>query len=70
MIRGVVAALVALERRDEAKERFTAALSSGDLSGLKHVDIAYLANQVGDDRTADDYFSRADSAASCRARRC
>jgi tetratricopeptide (TPR) repeat protein len=61
MIRGVVAALVALERRDEAKERFTAALSSADLNDLKHLDIAYLANQVGDDRTADDYFSRADS---------
>ena len=58
MIRGVVAALVALERRDEAKERFTAALSSADLNDLKHLDIAYLANQVGDDRTADDYFSR------------
>ncbi len=60
MTRGEISALVALGRKDEAKERFAAARSSGDLSGLKNLDIAYLANQVGDDQVADDYFSRAD----------
>ncbi len=62
MTRGEISALVALGRKDEAKERFAAARSSGDLSGLKNLDMAYLANQVGDDQVADDYFNRADLA--------
>ena len=60
MTRGAITALVALERKDEARGRFAAALSSGELADMKPLDIAYLANQVGDDATADDYFSRAD----------
>lgn len=60
MVRGEISALVALGRKDEAKERFVAARSSNDLSGLKNLDMAYLASQVGDDEVAADYFSRAD----------
>ena len=60
MTRGMIAMLIALERKEEARTRFAAALASGELRDLKPLDVAYLANQVGDDATADDYFSRAD----------
>ena len=60
MTRGAIAMLVALKRKEEARTRFTAALSSGELRDLKPLDVAYLANQVGDDAAADEYFSRAD----------
>ena len=60
MTRGIIAALVGLGRKDEARSRFSAALSSGELTDMKPLDVAYLANQVGDDVLADEYFSRAD----------
>jgi tetratricopeptide (TPR) repeat protein len=60
MTRGAIAALVALERKSEARALFSSALSSGELTDMKSLDVAYLANQVGDDPTADDYFTRAD----------
>ena len=60
--RGVISALVALNRKDEAKALFVEALLCGDLNGLTALDIAYLAVQVGDDPDADEYFSRADEA--------
>ena len=60
--RGVISALVALDRKDEAKALFVEALLCGDLNGLTALDTAYLAVQVGDDPDADEYFSRADEA--------
>jgi tetratricopeptide (TPR) repeat protein len=52
--------LVDLDRRDEARRRFAEAQSV--LSPLAALDLAYLANRVGDDRTADEHFSRARAA--------
>lgn len=66
MTRGAISALVALGRNGEAQSRFSAAMASGELADMKPLEIAYLANQVGDDATADDYFSRADRAGALR----
>lgn len=60
MTRGAITALVALDRKAEARARFDAVLASGELTDLKPLDVAYLASQVGDDETVDAYFSQAD----------
>lgn len=52
--------LIDLNRKDEAHRRFVEA--QGVLSSLPNLDLAYLANRVGDDRTAYDRFTRAKAA--------
>jgi len=49
--------LVDLDRKDEARRRF--AESKAALSPLSNLDLAYLASRVGDDKTAEQRFSRA-----------
>lgn len=53
--------LMQLERKDQARERFNAALAGGELAGQPEVDTAYLAVQVGDDAAATAAFDRASS---------
>ena len=51
--------LMQLERKAQARERFNAALSGGELDGQPEVETAYLAVQVGDDAAATAAFDRA-----------
>ncbi len=66
MTSGAIGELVALGRKDEAKARFTQAVSAGTLSGMKTLDLAYLASQVGDTATAYAYFHQAEEEGSLR----
>lgn len=52
--------LVDLDRKDEARRRFAEAQAV--LAPLADLDMAYLASRVGDDRTANEHFARAQAA--------
>lgn len=66
MTSGAIGELVALGRKDEAKARFAQALAAGTLSGMKTLDLAYLASQVGDTAAAYAYFHQAEEEGSLR----
>ncbi|QTL02751.1 tetratricopeptide repeat protein [Aquabacter sp. L1I39] len=61
MLRGGLGALVALNRKDEARQRFLTALAAGDFAPFTSLDVAYLANQVGAEKEALVYFDKAKS---------
>lgn len=61
MLRGAIGELVALNRKDEARQRFLSRLSAGDFESFKALDVAYLANQVGAEKEALVYFEKAKS---------
>ena len=54
--------LVQLNRKEQARERFNAALREGAFADQPDVDTAYLAAQAGDDEAALTAFDRASSA--------
>lgn len=60
-IRGGVAALVTLGRKEEARARFKAAYEAGELAGSSSIDLAYLAQQVEDRALAYRFFQQADT---------
>lgn len=61
MLRGALGELVALNRKDEARQRFLARLAAGDFETFPPLDVAYLANQVGAEKEALVYFDKAKS---------
>lgn len=61
LARAHAAALVKLGRKDEARSAFDAALASGALKVSDALDLAYLAQSVGDDRTALAAFHQAEA---------
>lgn len=61
MLRGALGELVALNRKDEARQRFLAALAAGAFETFPPLDVAYLANQVGAEKEALVYFDKAKS---------
>lgn len=56
--------LADLGRKDEARRRFAEAQDA--LASLPSLDLAYLANRIGDDRSADQNFERAQAAGQLR----
>jgi tetratricopeptide (TPR) repeat protein len=61
MLSARIGVLVQLGRKDEAKQIFLEAYNRGELRGMKAVDLAVLAGQVGEDQIAYDYFTEADA---------
>lgn len=61
MLRGAIGELVALNRKEEARQRFLAALAAGAFESFQPLDVAYLANQVGAEKEALLYFDKAKS---------
>ena len=67
-LRGVLAALVALDRKEEARVRFNTAYAAGELQGASSLDLAYLASQVGEPALAYKLFQQADEQGRLRGR--
>lgn len=61
LTRSHIAALVKVDKNDEARVAFGAALESGALTGSEPLDLANLALSVGDDVTAHAAFQQADA---------
>jgi tetratricopeptide (TPR) repeat protein len=68
MARAQIATLAALERQAEARALFDRSRESGLFNGSSPADLAYLANSVGDARTARSYFQQAEAAGSLESR--
>jgi len=62
MARAQIAALVALDRRADARALFDRTRQSGVLAPSTPAELAYLASSVGDAATARTYFSQAERA--------
>lgn len=58
-LRGMIAALVRMERKEEARELLAHAMARGDLRSVRAADMGYLASSVGDDKLALASFDRA-----------
>jgi adsorption protein A len=57
-----VSALADLGRKSEARARLAQAREAGGMKSATELDLAYLANRVGDDEAARQSFARADAA--------
>lgn len=61
MLTARLGVLSQLGRQDEARQIFRQAYDSGELRGLKTVELAVLASQAGEDELAYQYFTEAGS---------
>lgn len=61
MLRGAIGEMVALNRKEEARQLFLARLAAGDFETFRPLDVAYLANQVGAEKEALVFFEKAKS---------